>query len=94
MLKSFYNGAQLPDPKDLSGYHILVEMKRGCSANGYIKSYCYSGYFWKSRWVSRLVEECLAAGIKPTDIINNGLVSGMETIAERFKNNDIYLEVF
>jgi 5-methyltetrahydrofolate--homocysteine methyltransferase len=45
--------------------------------------------------VSRLVEECLAAGIKPTDIINNGLVSGMETIAERFKNNDIYIpEVF
>lgn len=41
--------------------------------------------------VCRLVEESLATGSKPIDIINNGLISGMEIIAERFKHNDIYI---
>jgi 5-methyltetrahydrofolate--homocysteine methyltransferase len=41
--------------------------------------------------VKRLVDQGLAEGVKPNEIINQGLISGMNVIAERFKNNEIFV---
>lgn len=45
----------------------------------------------KAPEVTRLVNEALASGVKPVDIINQGLISGMQVIADRFKKNEIYV---
>lgn len=45
----------------------------------------------KAPETERLVNEALEAGVKPVGIINEGLISGMEVIAERFKKNEIYV---
>jgi 5-methyltetrahydrofolate--homocysteine methyltransferase len=41
--------------------------------------------------VKRLTEQGLAEGTSPNDIINKGLIAGMEGIAVRFKNNEIFV---
>jgi 5-methyltetrahydrofolate--homocysteine methyltransferase len=41
--------------------------------------------------VRRLVEQALAEGISADDIINKALIAGMEGIAVRFKNNEIFV---
>jgi 5-methyltetrahydrofolate--homocysteine methyltransferase len=45
----------------------------------------------KSPEVQRLINEALESGTKPVDIINNGLIAGMQVIADRFKRNEIYV---
>lgn len=45
----------------------------------------------KAPEVERLVTEGLKQGVKPVDIINCGLIAGMQVIAERFKKNEIYV---
>ncbi|MGI6542690.1 MAG: corrinoid protein [Limnochordia bacterium] len=39
----------------------------------------------------RLIDEALENGVKPVEIINNGLIAGMQVIADRFKRNEIYV---
>ena len=41
--------------------------------------------------VKRLVEQALIEGISANDIIDKGLIKGMEGIAVRFKNNEIFV---
>jgi 5-methyltetrahydrofolate--homocysteine methyltransferase len=41
--------------------------------------------------VKRLVEKALTEGISASNIINEGLIAGMEGIAVRFKNNEIFV---
>ncbi|MDT8389025.1 MAG: corrinoid protein [Lentisphaeria bacterium] len=41
--------------------------------------------------VKELVEQALSEGIEPGEILNQGLVSGMSIIGERFKNNEVYV---
>jgi 5-methyltetrahydrofolate--homocysteine methyltransferase len=41
--------------------------------------------------VKRLIEEGLAAQISPADLVNQGLIAGMNIIAERFRNNEIFV---
>ena len=38
-----------------------------------------------------LVGEALEAGIRPEDIMNDGLLSGMSVIGEKFRNNEVYV---
>ena len=38
-----------------------------------------------------LTKEAIAEGISPETILNKGLISGMDTIGERFKNNEVYI---
>ena len=40
---------------------------------------------------ARLIDEALENGVKPVEIINNGLIAGMQVIADRFKRNEIYV---
>ena len=39
----------------------------------------------------RLTNELLAAGMKPLDVVEKGLVPGMNSIGEKFKNNQIFV---
>lgn len=45
----------------------------------------------KAPEVDRLVKEALGSGTSPVDIINQGLIAGMQVIADRFKKNEIYV---
>jgi len=38
-----------------------------------------------------ITESALAEGINPGDILNNGLVAGMNVVGEKFKNNEFYV---
>ena len=38
-----------------------------------------------------LTKEAIAAGLSPETILNEGLILGMDTIGERFKNNEVYI---
>jgi len=41
--------------------------------------------------VHSLTEKALAQNIPAEDILNNGLVSGMSVISEKFKNNEVFI---
>ena len=45
----------------------------------------------KSKIVKELVQQALDDGIKPADILEQGLLSGMSVIGEKFKNNEVYV---
>ena len=39
----------------------------------------------------KLTEDALAEGVPPGDVLNNGLVAGMNVVGARFKNNEFYV---
>jgi len=41
--------------------------------------------------VEELTKNSLEEGIEPQEILNNGLVKGMEVVGEKFKNNEFYV---
>ena len=41
--------------------------------------------------VSELTHQAIDEGLSVEEIINNGLISGMDVIGERFKNNEIFI---
>ncbi|AEM79468.1 corrinoid protein [Thermoanaerobacter wiegelii] len=41
--------------------------------------------------VKELVQKALDDGIRPNDILNNGLIEGMSIVGVKFKNNEIYV---
>ena len=41
--------------------------------------------------VTELVNKALSEGILATDILDNGLLAGMNEIGEKFKNNEVYV---
>ncbi len=41
--------------------------------------------------VVKLTEEALEEGMEPEEILNNGLIAGMEVIGRRFKANEVYV---
>jgi 5-methyltetrahydrofolate--homocysteine methyltransferase len=45
----------------------------------------------KANDVKAMVEAALTAGEKPADILNKGLLAGMNVIGERFKKNEVYV---
>jgi 5-methyltetrahydrofolate--homocysteine methyltransferase len=45
----------------------------------------------KAPVVRELTEKALAAGERPQDVLNNGLVAGMSVVGEKFKNNEFYV---
>jgi len=38
-----------------------------------------------------LTESALSEGVSPADVLNNGLVAGMNVVGEKFKNNEFYV---
>jgi 5-methyltetrahydrofolate--homocysteine methyltransferase len=44
-----------------------------------------------SKQVVELTNQALSEKVELTDIINNGLIAGMDVIGERFKNNEIFI---
>ena len=45
----------------------------------------------KAKIVKGLVQEALDAGVKAQDILNEGLLSAMGIVGEKFKNNEVYV---
>lgn len=45
----------------------------------------------RAKEVSALVEQALAEGIAPEQILNEGLVSGMNVIGEKFRTNEVFV---
>jgi len=45
----------------------------------------------KAPVVRELTEKALAAGEKPVDVLNKGLVAGMSVVGEKFKKNEFYV---
>ena len=45
----------------------------------------------RSKMVKELVEKAIADGVPAADILNEGLLSGMSVIGEKFKNNEVYV---
>lgn len=45
----------------------------------------------KTKVVKELVEKALSENISASDILNKGLMSGMDIIAVKFKNNEVYV---
>lgn len=45
----------------------------------------------KSKLVPGLVNDCLAEGVEPTVILNDGLIGAMGIVGEKFKNNEIFV---
>ena len=45
----------------------------------------------KAKIVKELVEQALNEGCSPADILNEGLLYGMNIIGEKFKNNEVYV---
>jgi len=45
----------------------------------------------KAPEVKKLTEEALAAGVAPSEVLNDGLIKGMSVVGERFKNNEFYV---
>lgn len=45
----------------------------------------------KAEEVKNLVQEALDAGFKPKEVLEDGLLSGMNIIGEKFKNNEVYV---
>ena len=45
----------------------------------------------KSKIVKALVEQAVAEGVGPEQILNEGLLAGMNVVGEKFKNNEIYV---
>ena len=41
--------------------------------------------------VKRLVDQAITEKLSPVEIVNQGLIAGMNIIAERFKNNEIFV---
>ena len=45
----------------------------------------------RAKLVKELVEKALAEGCDPENILDEGLLSGMSIIGEKFKNNEVYV---
>ena len=45
----------------------------------------------KAKIVKELVQQAIDAGMNPEEILNEGLLSGMGVIGEKFKNNEVYV---
>ena len=45
----------------------------------------------KAKIVKEMVQAAIDEGASPSDILNEGLLAGMNTIGEKFKNNEIYV---
>jgi len=45
----------------------------------------------KAKVVKELCEKALEDGISAKDILNDGLMAGMDIVAEKFKNNEVYV---
>ncbi len=45
----------------------------------------------KSKLVPGLVEEALAEGNSPIDVLNKGMIDAMSVVGEKFKNNEIFV---
>ena len=83
MTPSRYRSLHTIDKKDknIKGDKIMVILSE-------ISEYLQKG---KSKLVKEMVQQALDEGSNPEQILNEGLLAGMNVIGEKFKNNEIYV---
>ena len=52
---------------------------------------CANVQIGKAKIVKELVQAALDEGVKPAEILSEGLLAGMGEVGEKFKNNEIYV---
>ena len=45
----------------------------------------------RAKLVKELVQKALDEGVKPAEILNEGLLAGMNVVGEKFKNNEVFV---
>jgi len=45
----------------------------------------------KSQNISEYIDEAIAIGLSPSEILKSGLILGMDSVGERFKKNEVYV---
>ena len=45
----------------------------------------------RAKLVKELVQKALDEGVKPAEILNEGLLAGMNIVGEKFKNNEVFV---
>ncbi len=75
--------------------YYCAEMRRRCFYGGKTMSIlveiCENLQKGKAKIVKELVTQAVEQGINPEQILNEGLLAGMNIVGEKFKNNDIYV---
>ena len=78
----------LSDDKESEEYKKLLKGEKIMSILNDISTNLQQG---KAKIVKELVQQALDEGVKPADILNEGLLAGMNIIGEKFKNNEVYV---
>ena len=75
--------------------YYCAEKRRVCFYGGKTMSIlveiCENLQKGKAKIVKELVSQAVEQGINPEQILNEGLLAGMNIVGEKFKNNDIYV---
>ncbi len=71
--------------------HISNHQKTGEEAMSILNEISANLQIGKAKIVKELVQQALNEGISAKTILEEGLISGMNVVGERFKNNEIYI---
>jgi len=70
---------------------IYIILKEDLSMSTILKEIASAVEAGKSKVVGGLVEQALKEGIEPSVILNEGMISAMGVVGEKFKNNEIFV---
>ena len=72
-------------------YRLLNESKKGETVMSIYFDISENLQKGKAKAVKELVERAIAEGCPPSEILNEGLLKGMNIIGEKFKKNEVYV---
>jgi corrinoid protein of di/trimethylamine methyltransferase len=67
------------------------KLLKGDKVMGILNDICANVQIGKAKIVKELVQSALDEGVKPAEILSEGLLAGMGEVGEKFKNNEIYV---
>lgn len=79
------------DSADIAVNHPSYRANERNTTMGICESISEKVQSGRAKEVVNLINEALAEGISPDVILNDGLIIGMNTIGEKFKNNEVYV---
>ena len=72
-------------------YHITHHLKEGEKIMSILREISEHLQKGKGKIVKELVQKALDEGCSPADILDEGLLSGMNVIGEKFRNNEVFV---
>ena len=67
------------------------KLLKGDKVMSILNDICANVQIGKAKIVKELVQAALDEGVKPAEILSEGLLAGMGEVGEKFKNNEIYV---